>query len=252
MNITVEKRGLPNIGNTCFANSIMQILFNTPELTSILEKYVVLNSREEYKNAFSFIKHFMDVREHRTPQSIQCFFQSKEFQASGFAAFEQQDAQEFYSWDPHIDWDKFVNFQNYYWLPYGPDTITIFGQQNSVTSTYTVQLETQGSDYQYLFTPDGLTPNQRSRRPRPTGSLKRWRKPAPRSASAYSGTPRTSGARASSARCSRASYRPLTRESDDRLDVRRVREEIERAHARQSIPRIQQPSCITRQRREVA
>ena len=69
------------------------------------------------------------------------------------------NAQEFYSWDPHIDWDKFVNFQNYYWLPYGPDTITIFGQQNSVTSTYTVQLETQGSDYQYLFTPDGLTPN---------------------------------------------------------------------------------------------
>jgi ubiquitin C-terminal hydrolase len=97
MNITIEKRGLPNIGNTCFANSIMQILFNTPELTSILEKYVVLNSREEYKNAFSFIKHFMDVREHRTPQSIQCFFQSREFQACGFVAFEQQDAQEFYS-----------------------------------------------------------------------------------------------------------------------------------------------------------
>ena len=29
--------------------------------------------------------------------------------------------QEFYSWNPHIDWDKFVNFQNYYWLSYGPD-----------------------------------------------------------------------------------------------------------------------------------
>ena len=25
--------------------------------------------------------------------------------------------QEFYSWNPHIDWDKFVNFQQYYWLP---------------------------------------------------------------------------------------------------------------------------------------
>ena len=23
------------------------------------------------------------------------------------------NAQEFYSWDPHIDWDKFVNFQDY-------------------------------------------------------------------------------------------------------------------------------------------
>ena len=67
--------------------------------------------------------------------------------------------QEFYSWDPHIDWDKFVNFQNYYWLPYGPDTIKIFGQQKAITSTYTVQLQTEGSDYQYLFTPNGLTPN---------------------------------------------------------------------------------------------
>jgi len=67
--------------------------------------------------------------------------------------------QEFYSWDPHIDWDKFVNFQNYYWLPFGPATIKIFGQQLAVTSTYTVKLELEGSDYQYIFTPDGLTPN---------------------------------------------------------------------------------------------
>ena len=69
------------------------------------------------------------------------------------------NAQEFYSWDPHINWDMFVNFQNYYWLPYGPDTIKIFGQQKAITSTYTVELQTEGSDYQYVFTPDGLTPN---------------------------------------------------------------------------------------------
>jgi hypothetical protein len=67
--------------------------------------------------------------------------------------------QEFYSWDPHIDWDKFVNFQNYYWLPYGPDTIKIFGQQLATTSTYSVKLESAGSANQYVFTPDGLSPN---------------------------------------------------------------------------------------------
>jgi hypothetical protein len=33
--------------------------------------------------------------------------------------------EEFYSWYPHIDWDKFVNFQNYYWLPGGPAVISI-------------------------------------------------------------------------------------------------------------------------------
>ena len=49
--------------------------------------------------------------------------------------------QEFYSWDPHIDWDKFVNFQQYYWLPYGPDPITIFGQQKKINSTCTVEID---------------------------------------------------------------------------------------------------------------
>jgi hypothetical protein len=31
----------------------------------------------------------------------------------------------YYSYDPHIDWDKFVNFDQYYWLPNGPDSIVI-------------------------------------------------------------------------------------------------------------------------------
>ena len=67
--------------------------------------------------------------------------------------------QEMYSWDPHIDWDKFVNFQNYYWLPYGPDAITIYGQQATGVSTYTVEIQSEGDVNEYLFTPNGLTLN---------------------------------------------------------------------------------------------
>jgi len=67
--------------------------------------------------------------------------------------------QEFYSWDPHIDWDKFVNFQNYYWLPYGPETIKIYGQQSNSISSYSITFQTEGANNQYVFTPDGLTAN---------------------------------------------------------------------------------------------
>ena len=67
--------------------------------------------------------------------------------------------QEFYSWDPHIDWDKFVNFQNYYWLPFGPDVIKIAGEQQKINSTFTVVSESQGDSFAYLFSPDGLTRN---------------------------------------------------------------------------------------------
>jgi hypothetical protein len=67
--------------------------------------------------------------------------------------------QEFYTWNPHIDWDKFVNFQNYYWLSYGPQTIKIYGQELDVTSTYTVNVQDVIGNNQYVFTPDGLSPN---------------------------------------------------------------------------------------------
>ena len=69
------------------------------------------------------------------------------------------NAEEFYSWDPHIDWDKIVNFQHYYWLPYGPEPVTIYGQQQKVISTYSVNLIPVGEDNQYVFTPNGFTPN---------------------------------------------------------------------------------------------
>ena len=73
---------------------------------------------------------------------------------------ENINRQEFYSWDPHIDWDKFVNFQQYYWLPYGPDLINISGQQLNVTSTYTVSIsQSATSQKEYVFTPNGLDRN---------------------------------------------------------------------------------------------
>jgi hypothetical protein len=67
--------------------------------------------------------------------------------------------QEFYSWNPHIDWDKFSNYQQYYWLPYGPDAVEISGQQLDIVSTYQVRIEDQISNSQWILTPDGLTPN---------------------------------------------------------------------------------------------
>jgi hypothetical protein len=44
-----------------------------------------------------------------------------------------------YSYDPCINWDKFINFRQYYWLPTGPDPIEISGLQNDVVSTFKVK-----------------------------------------------------------------------------------------------------------------
>ena len=69
------------------------------------------------------------------------------------------NAQEYYTWSPKINWDKFVNYREYFWLPYGASTVTVTGQQRSVVSTYTVTKSDQGDNYAYIFTPDGKTVN---------------------------------------------------------------------------------------------
>ena len=72
---------------------------------------------------------------------------------------ERLNSQESYSWNPHINWDKFVNYQQYYWLPYGPTPIEVAGQQLAIESTYTVESVDESDNYAFLFSPDGLTRN---------------------------------------------------------------------------------------------
>lgn len=63
-----------------------------------------------------------------------------------------------YSYNPRIDLDKFVNYNQYYWLEAGPELVEITGLQKSTISTYTVEDNTDGTDT-WLLSPDGLTPN---------------------------------------------------------------------------------------------
>ena len=48
---------------------------------------------------------------------------------------------EFYSWDPFVDFDAFVNFSQYYWLPDGPDPVTVQSTGIPSSATFTVTRE---------------------------------------------------------------------------------------------------------------
>ena len=67
--------------------------------------------------------------------------------------------QEYYAWDPHIDWDKITNFREYYWLPSGPQSFGVPGNTIEVESTYTVRIGDNVDNNTYIFSPDGLTNN---------------------------------------------------------------------------------------------
>ena len=67
--------------------------------------------------------------------------------------------QEYYAWDPHIDWDKLTNFREYYWLPNGPQSFGVPGNTIDVESTYTVRIGDNVDNNTYIFSPDGMTNN---------------------------------------------------------------------------------------------
>ncbi len=77
-----------------------------------------------------------------------------------FGNQEEQDSkvteQKHYTWDPPIDWDKFVNYREYYWESLCPPPVPVSGQAVGIVSTYTVKL---GTGSTFVFTPDAFTNN---------------------------------------------------------------------------------------------
>ena len=45
---------------------------------------------------------------------------------------------EYYSWDPFVDFDKYNNYSQYYWLPTGPDVVTVAPTTIATQKTFTV------------------------------------------------------------------------------------------------------------------
>lgn len=64
---------------------------------------------------------------------------------------------ESYSYDGHFDFDKFVNYYNYYWLPNGPDSVNVYSNQAPYTATFEVNRNTAIGGY--TFTGAGYQPN---------------------------------------------------------------------------------------------
>lgn len=69
------------------------------------------------------------------------------------------NSQEFYAWNPNINFDKITNFREYYWLPNGPQEVPVKGQSKDIVSTYTVTTVVDDDNTSYLFTPNGRTRN---------------------------------------------------------------------------------------------
>jgi hypothetical protein len=45
---------------------------------------------------------------------------------------------DYYTWDPFVNFDKFVNFSQYYWLPAGPDDVSVFAETVPLQDNFVV------------------------------------------------------------------------------------------------------------------
>jgi len=63
----------------------------------------------------------------------------------------------YYNYDGHFDYDKFVNYYDYYWLPNGPSPITITAAEVPYTAEYDVSRNTALGGY--VFSGLGTHPN---------------------------------------------------------------------------------------------
>jgi len=54
---------------------------------------------------------------------------------------------EYYSWDPFVDFDIFINFSQYYWIPAGPDAVDVASTGIPTTDNFVVT--TNGDSYNF-------------------------------------------------------------------------------------------------------
>lgn len=127
------------------------------------DTYLVENSvpRTYYQLENSFVNENPVNGEVRWYADYIDYINSLKFFGAPVGNHSRLNSTETYSWNPHINWDKLVNFREYYWLPDGPDPVAIFGELEATASTFTVVSQNQGDNVAYLFTPDGLTANPR-------------------------------------------------------------------------------------------
>ena len=60
---------------------------------------------------------------------------------------------EYYSWDPFVDFDTFINYSQYYWLPDGPDPVTVAATAIPATNDFSVTRDNG------VYTFSGITGN---------------------------------------------------------------------------------------------
>ena len=105
------------------------------------------------------------VVKNQTDQSVEFYntypelLQKIQYFGGNVANPDRLFSSEYYTYSPKIDYDKFVNFSQYYWLPNGPDAVDIVATSASTTKTFYIYPDNNTnvyniSEFQTVGNPD--------------------------------------------------------------------------------------------------
>jgi hypothetical protein len=128
-------------GNTFTGSDVYVDIDNTLRSKYQLETGVIYKNQDKIENFYDYLDFKNQIK----------FFGNDDDRD------DKITSQTHYTWTPPIEWDKFINYREYFWVPAGPPSVDIFGQSDSVVSTYKVRIgDTENS---FVFTPDSFTNN---------------------------------------------------------------------------------------------
>lgn len=122
--------------NTKFLASTIDQLIQKPQLESI-DGYVGSQDTPTYKSSDTYIS---NGNPYQLDPALVFYDNLQNIQgAQGYDDFINEIAakggytnnldrllrSKFFSYNAHLDWDKLVNYQNYFWMPYGPETLEV-------------------------------------------------------------------------------------------------------------------------------
>jgi hypothetical protein len=131
----------------------------SPTYNSTADNYIsdVLEIRKDYQFNPALIV-YDELNNIQRAISIDDLTNSISIQSGLSADFDKLYSSPTYSYNPHINWDKFTSYQKYYWLPTGPATIVI----GSINNFINVDVDIIGrAEYSFTYvTTTGTTATQ--------------------------------------------------------------------------------------------
>lgn len=177
MAVTKSIQFLPEVfrtdTNRKFLNATVDQLINEPQLKKI-NGYIGRKLAPSYKNTDSYITEPTSDRQKyqlepslviKNPITDKVEFSTTyldllnqiKYHGGLIDKHDRLFDSEYYSYDPKIDLDKFINFSQYYWLANGPDSITVSAL--GVPLRYTFNVVYDSVTNSYSFTGYGNTKN---------------------------------------------------------------------------------------------